>query len=118
MLKRTVILAAALLMLAGCDTILGAIGLERHVPDETQVVAHPPLTLPPDYTLRPPGFPEIGSLRSSMKTEISAGQLGSVQTPKEKPGFFGRLFSGEMFGLGSNDDTKVAVALGFSGPVG
>ena len=102
MLKRTVILAAALLVLAGCDTIRSAIGLERHVPDETKVVAHPPLTLPPDYSLRPPGT--ATAVSGEHETGISAGQNGSP--PKEKPGFFGRMFSGEMFGLGSDDDTK------------
>lgn len=52
-------LAAAALLLAafslqGCSKAREAFGLERQAPDEFAVVARAPLTLPPDYGLRPP----------------------------------------------------------------
>lgn len=51
--------AAALLAVAGglsaCSADTGAIlGLERQTPDEFAVVSRAPLTLPPDFGLRPP----------------------------------------------------------------
>jgi hypothetical protein len=49
--------AAALLTasaLAGCGEAREAFGLARTTPDEFAVVPRAPLTLPPDYSLRPP----------------------------------------------------------------
>lgn len=48
-------LAAILVPLAACGGDTGKIlGLERQKPDEFAVVSRAPLTLPPDYGLRPP----------------------------------------------------------------
>jgi hypothetical protein len=47
-------IAALLLMLGGCSGAADAIGLGRNAPDEFAVVERPPLSLPPDYELRPP----------------------------------------------------------------
>ncbi|MBL6622700.1 MAG: DUF3035 domain-containing protein [Alphaproteobacteria bacterium] len=44
-------LAAALL--SGCSDFRQAIGSEKSAPDEFQVVVRPPLSLPPDFKLRP-----------------------------------------------------------------
>ncbi len=41
-------------MLAACGGVKKQIGLERTPPDEFAVVKRAPLSLPPDYTLRPP----------------------------------------------------------------
>jgi len=40
--------------LAGCQQTRQALGLEKTAPDEFQVVARAPLSLPPDYNLLPP----------------------------------------------------------------
>jgi len=47
---------SALLPLAagGCSDIRSAMGLEKNAPDEFNVVSRAPLSLPPDYNLRPP----------------------------------------------------------------
>ncbi len=45
-----VVLAA----LAGCSDLRQAIGIEKSVPDESKVTETPPLSIPPDFTLRPP----------------------------------------------------------------
>jgi hypothetical protein len=42
------------LLLTGCDDTKKALGFEKSVPDEYRVVSHPPLSLPPEYALRPP----------------------------------------------------------------
>jgi Protein of unknown function (DUF3035) len=41
-------------VLGGCDDFRRAIGLEKVVPDEFAVVSRAPLSLPPDFALRPP----------------------------------------------------------------
>ncbi len=42
------------LALAGCGGVRESLGLGRTAPDEFAVVDHPPLAMPPDFTLRPP----------------------------------------------------------------
>lgn len=117
-LARSAVLAAAMIALAGCGSFKSALGLDRHVPDETQVVARPPLTLPPDYTLRPPGTATAASgdhesglsigqaqgTQGEQSLERSAGAGGPGGAPKEEKGFFGRLFSGEIFGEAEPED--------------
>jgi len=108
-LAPSAILAAAMLTLAGCDSVRSTLGLDRHVPDETQVVARPPLTLPPDYSLRPPGgaTPVSGEHEAGIsmgQTQGAPGEAGAAAPQKEEKGFFGRLFSGEIFGGGEPDD--------------
>jgi hypothetical protein len=108
MLVRSTILAASVLILAGCDSFSSMLGLERHIPDETQVVTRPPLTLPPDYDLMPPGTPSTVSgeheAGSSMGGQSTAGV--PEQPKKEERGFFGSLFHGDWFG----DDVDATTA--------
>ncbi len=48
-------LSTGLLPLAGCgDDLSRTIGLTRDAPDEFTVTTRAPLSMPPDYTLRPP----------------------------------------------------------------
>jgi hypothetical protein len=51
-------LALAALALGGCDSFYRAIGTEKVIPDEFDVVSRAPLAIPPDYSLRPPRFGE------------------------------------------------------------
>lgn len=56
-LNMTFALAALLaggFALAGCSGAREAFGLGKQAPDEFQVIARAPLSLPPDYSLRPP----------------------------------------------------------------
>ena len=55
-ISRTVGLAlcASIIGLQGCADIQKAIGNTKQAPDEFAVVAHPPLSVPPNFTLRPP----------------------------------------------------------------
>ena len=43
----------ALVALSGCSDFRQAIGSEKSVPDEFEVVVRPPLTLPPNFSARP-----------------------------------------------------------------
>ena len=95
MLARSLVLTTAVAALAGCSTISSTLGLERHVPDETQVVVRPTLTLPPDYDLMPPGTPSAVSSEHEAGGPTSAGGEGPK---KEERGFFGSLMHGDFFG--------------------
>jgi hypothetical protein len=54
--KITTVLAIAVAAAAttGCSTVSRALGASKVTPDEFRVVTSAPLTLPPDYSLRPP----------------------------------------------------------------
>jgi hypothetical protein len=47
-------LLAAAPALTACDTLGSALGMDRSVPDDNQVTKIPPLSIPPDYALKPP----------------------------------------------------------------
>ncbi len=51
---RPLIMVPMVLMLCGCEGTAEMLGLGRNVPDEFSVVDRAPLSLPPDYSLRPP----------------------------------------------------------------
>jgi hypothetical protein len=55
-MPRLAALALALLGggLAGCQSTKEMLGLTKRSPDEFQVVSRAPLSMPPDYSLRPP----------------------------------------------------------------
>lgn len=44
---------SGLLVLSGCSDFRQAIGSEKSVPDEFEVVVRPPLSLPPNFSARP-----------------------------------------------------------------
>ncbi|MHA1567778.1 MAG: DUF3035 domain-containing protein [Alphaproteobacteria bacterium] len=48
------LLLLAALLLSACGNPVRALGLQKEAPDEFAVVARAPLSLPPDFTLRPP----------------------------------------------------------------
>jgi hypothetical protein len=58
-MRLSISIAIAALMvgsigLSGCSQTREALGLEKQSPDEFQVLARAPLSMPPNYTLRPP----------------------------------------------------------------
>ncbi|WP_439815852.1 DUF3035 domain-containing protein [Zavarzinia sp. CC-PAN008] len=58
--------------LSGCNTVKEQFGFGKQAPDEFAVVANQPLTIPPDFTLRPP---EPGAPRPQ---EIQPGRQASL----------------------------------------
>jgi len=59
-------MAGAAALLAGCgDSTRKVLGLDKNVPDEFKIVSRAPLSLPPDYALRPP---EPGAVRPQEQT--------------------------------------------------
>lgn len=55
MKRWTASAVAGLLLLSGCgNSVKETLGIERRPPDEFAVLTHAPLSLPPDFALRPP----------------------------------------------------------------
>jgi hypothetical protein len=96
--------------LAGCGSISSTLGLERHVPDETQVVVRPALTLPPDYSLMPPGTETPVSADHEGARSISGANDMAPVPPKEEKGFISRVFSFDWFGDDSDSDVPKSPA--------
>ena len=98
LLVSSVVLTAAI-ALTGCSTISSTLGLERHIPDESQVTVHPALTLPPDFNLKPPGTETAVSADHEQAASNAAAEgVAPVKPPAEERGFFGKLFHGDFFG--------------------
>ena len=74
--------------LAGCDTASKAFGLAKVTPDEFRVVTKAPLTLPPDYSLRPPapGEPRPQELQpeSAARQALLGQRAGDVRSDGER----------------------------------
>jgi hypothetical protein len=90
----------AVLALSGCGgQVRQALGMTKHSPDEFLTVAHAPLTLPPDYTLRPPEpgapRPQEGTAAEQAQTALYANNGGTS------------LSTGTSFG-GSNETAQSA----------
>jgi DUF3035 family protein len=85
MTNRLLALTAAAIIaasLGGCSSLRNTFGVERGGPDEFTVVRHAPLTLPPDYNLRPPQpgvpRPQEGTAQSQARSAVLGSQSGLV----------------------------------------
>ncbi|MEJ0060086.1 MAG: DUF3035 domain-containing protein [Terricaulis sp.] len=90
MMKPITVLAilAAAGAASGCSTISRAAGASKMSPDEFRVVSQAPLTLPPDYSLRPPrpGEPRPQELApdAEARTALFATDTGRGATVGEQ----------------------------------
>ena len=62
---RLALVAVAMTALAACSDTRKMLGLDKQSPDEFKIVSRAPLSLPPDYALRPP---EPGAARPQEQT--------------------------------------------------
>jgi Protein of unknown function (DUF3035) len=64
-----------LLSLAACsgNTVKETLGLDHKAPDEYRVVSRPPLSVPPEFSLRPPAAP--GDVPAAMAADKQAKSL-------------------------------------------
>ncbi|MGF1627364.1 MAG: DUF3035 domain-containing protein [Alphaproteobacteria bacterium] len=73
---------AAAVAVTGCSDLSQAIGLSRRTPpDEFQVVTHAPLSLPPEFALRPPAPGETGPGTTTPQAQARAAVTGSTGAP-------------------------------------
>jgi hypothetical protein len=92
-------LAAMLAMLgmAGCDGVGKSLGFGKQSPDEFAVVRNAPLTLPPNYTLRPPrpgaARPQEEPIRQQAENAVfnSDGEAGDASSRLESEGEYALL---------------------------
>ena len=88
MTNRLPMIASALIVAAGlvsgCAEVRDAAGLAKKSPDEFQVMARPPLSLPPNFTLMPPmpgaPRPQSGSADQQAKAKILGRALQNTAT--------------------------------------
>jgi hypothetical protein len=80
-------------LLSGCTDLRRAIGMDRAGPDEFAVESRAPLTIPPDFDLRPPQpgapRPQEGTAAERARKVIDTagpGEPGKQQTVALKPG--------------------------------
>ncbi len=62
---------SSLMILSGCESAKTALGITKNTPDEFRVVTRAPLTLPPNYQLKPP---QPGKQRPQEKTSYQVAQ--------------------------------------------
>lgn len=120
-------LCSLMLLLPGCTDFRRAVGMDRAGPDEFAVESRAPLTIPPDFELRPPKpgapRPQEGSTAERARKVIDTagpGEPGKQQTVALKPGVGGTraesLDDSQQVGdrslanklLGSTDNTSGA----------
>mgnify|MGYP005856229123 CR=1 FL=1 len=81
----SVLIVAGLgLALAGCSGLGQALGLSKRPPDEFEVVAKQPLTVPPDFNLRPPADEEL-SLKDQNPREMAYRALFPPRPTRTMP---------------------------------
>lgn len=86
-LGRFILAGAALAVLlgtSGCTGVRKSLGFEKDPPDEFQVIARAPLSMPPDFNLRPPDpgapRPQESSPRDQAQTLVFGSGEGAVYT--------------------------------------
>lgn len=67
---------AAAAAASGCSSLSRAVGATRSAPDEFRVMTHAPLSLPPDYNLRPPRPGEARPSERDAATEARTALFG------------------------------------------
>ena len=81
----------ASLLLAGCSSFDEALGKAKTSPDEFQVVVRPPLTLPPNFTLRP-GDEEAETAAPASTDAVSQSDQVLTSTSRADASSFDALF--------------------------
>jgi hypothetical protein len=96
-----VAIVAAGLSLTGCDSFKRAVGMEKTSPDEFAVESRAPLTVPPDFDLRPP---QPGASRPQ---EVSTANKAQDVIDNAGPGEPGKQEAGTLhFPAGQIDPTS------------
>jgi len=91
LMRPVLLIFSAAFLLSACSELREDLGLGRNPPDEFAVVERPPLSLPPDFALRPPrpGAPRPQAVDTSRQASeaLFSGNAGgdqSAPSPAEK----------------------------------
>ena len=100
---------AAGLAVAGCSELRRAVGMDRVGPDEFAVEARAPLTIPPEFDLRPPqpGAPRPQEQTATDRARRVIDTAGPGEPGKQASG--GLKAPGEARGRGSDLDPSQQV---------
>lgn len=79
----------AVALLSGCESIRKTFGGEKSGPDEFAVYSRPPLSLPPEYSLRPPTPGEKNLKDLSAKDIAATAIVGKNTKPPRAPAAVG-----------------------------
>jgi hypothetical protein len=94
-LHTLLLVAAAACALSACESAKQAIGLGKNPPDEFQVVAQAPLTMPPDFNLPTPtpgaprpqdGTPELNAQNALLANTATAGTTAAATDTTQSSG--------------------------------
>src|SRR5262249_375675 len=81
---RFILLASGMVVvLGGCEDTRKILGMDKNPPDQFRIVSPPPLTMPPDYTLRPP---QPGAARPQADNPTDTARSALVVAGGAKPG--------------------------------
>ncbi|MDY0009007.1 MAG: DUF3035 domain-containing protein [Bdellovibrionales bacterium] len=108
-LCRSLVLTAVLsgsLLLAACDSVKRQVGVGRHSPDEFAVVKRAPLTLPPEYSLRPPS-PDYIPPASEATQQARSVLMGA--TPDVSAGSAEQAFLNRAGAQNADPDIRAAI---------
>jgi hypothetical protein len=85
----TFVCSSGALLLPGCTDLKRSIGLEKTSPDEFAVESRAPLTMPPDFELRPPqpGVARPQEKSSGQQARQVIEQAGPGEPGKQAPDF-------------------------------
>lgn len=82
-MKRILCTLLLLPVLAACSEMKQTVGLGRNNPDEFTIVKNPPLTMPPDYDLRPPDATAQGAKGNEPAPVVAAKAVGADITVED-----------------------------------
>jgi hypothetical protein len=74
-------------LITGCDSVRHTLGLDHYQPNEFDVIGKPPLSIPPEYNLRPPrpGEPDRGYVPEKIQMQQKLyGQPLQLNEPQSK----------------------------------
>lgn len=83
MIKTGLVIAAGCLVaaLGACESVSNVFAEKKTPPDEFAVYSEPPLSMPPDYRLRPPRPGESRPQTSTPRFQAERAMLGAGGTP-------------------------------------
>jgi Protein of unknown function (DUF3035) len=88
------------LMLSSCTEFKRAVGIDPVSPDEFAVESRAPLTIPPDFDLRPP---QPGAARPQEKTAAQKAQADLAQAGPGQPGDQTSGVDARMLAIGNGE---------------
>lgn len=81
---KTLLALSLIIALSACSSVKKELGVGRNSPDEFAVIKRAPLTLPPDYELRPPANPDEARMTEESAEKARTTLLGKTSEPAVK----------------------------------